>query len=207
FSGLPFGSMIAGLLASWLIPAYGWPSLFYVGGLLPVAVAIIAMVGLPESIRFLASRGDGSRAALRILRELAPGESVPDDTRLTLAESRGGPVSFARLFGPARTSTTVLLTLVVALNLFMLYLMLNWLPTLMSNAGLSNERALLATVIINTGGGLGAIMWGVLLDRFGGLPVMSGVGVLAFAALITLGLGHREPPVLVIALFVAGACI
>src|SRR5262249_4305163 len=50
FSGLPFGSMIAGVLASWLIPAYGWPSLFYVGGLLPVAVAIIAMVGLPESI-------------------------------------------------------------------------------------------------------------------------------------------------------------
>jgi AAHS family 4-hydroxybenzoate transporter-like MFS transporter len=89
----------------------------------------------------------------------------------------------------------------------MLYLMLNWLPTLMSHAGFSNQRALLATVIINTGGGLGAMMWGVLLDRFGGLPVMSGVGVLAFAALTALGAGHREPAVLVTALFVAGACI
>jgi AAHS family 4-hydroxybenzoate transporter-like MFS transporter len=207
FSGLPFGSMVAGLLAAWLIPSYGWPSLFYVGGLLPIAIGIVAMIGLPESIRFLVLRGDGSRQAVRILRELAPDDSIPDDTRLTLPESSGAPVSFARLLGPGRTATTVLLALVVALNLFMLYLMLNWLPTLMRNAGLSNERALLATVVINTGGGVGAIMWGMLVDRFGGLPVMSVAGVAAFVALTVLGLGHRAPAVLVGGLFVAGGCI
>ena len=207
FSGLPFGSMVAGLLAAWLIPTYGWQSLFYVGGLLPLAIGFVAMVYLPESIRFLALRRDGKDEALQILRKVAPGESIPDNTVLTLPESSGAPVSFGRLFGPARTGTTVLLTLVVALNLFMLYLMLNWLPTLMNNAGFSNERALLATVIINTGGGLGAILWGVLVDKFGGLPVMTGVGIAAFVALTVLGIGHREPAILVVALFVAGGCI
>lgn len=206
FSGLPFGSMLAGLLASWLIPSYGWPSLFYVGGLLPLAIGIVTMVSLPESIRFLALRGDGSMEAIRILRQLAPHERIPDDARLTLAEGSSARVSFARLFGPARTGTTVLLALVVALDLFMVYLMLNWLPTLMNNAGLSNERALLATVVVNTGGGIGAITWGVLLDRFGGFQVMSIAGVAAFIALTTLGFGHRNPALLVCALFVAGAC-
>src|SRR5919106_1207881 len=78
FSGLPFGSMVAGLLASWLIPTYGWPSLFYVGGLLPLVIGIVAMVSLPESIRFLALRGGGSTDAIRILRQLAPRETIPE---------------------------------------------------------------------------------------------------------------------------------
>src|SRR5262245_40177137 len=206
FSGLPFGSMLAAVLASWLIPAYGWPSLFYVGGLLPVVIGIVALVSLPESIRFLTLRGNQSAAAVRILRRIAPGESIPDSVRLTLSESSTAPVSFSRLFGPARTGTTVLLALVVGLDLFMVYLMLNWLPTLMRTAGFSNQYALLATVVVNTGGGFGALTWGVLLDRFGGFHVMTGAGVAAFVALTALGLGHAEPGLMLSALFLAGAC-
>lgn len=206
FSGLPFGSMIAGLLASWLIPTYGWPWLFYAGGLLPLAVAALAIFALPESVRFLTLRGGRQADAVAILRKLAPEEAIPADARLTLPEASGEPVSFARLFGPGRTGTTVLLALVVGLDLFMVYLLLNWLPTLLNNAGLSNENALLATVLVNTGGGVGAITWGVLLDRFGGFRVMSGAGVAAAAALIVLGFGHTQPALLVVALIVAGAC-
>jgi len=204
-SGLPFGSMVAGLLASWVIPAYGWPWLFYVGGLLPVAIGLVALATLPESIRFLALRGHRA-AAVAILRRLAPGEPIPDEVQLTLSEAGAAAVSFARLFGPARTGTTLLLALVVALDLFMVYLMLNWLPTLMHSAGFSSEYALMASVIVNTGGGVGAVTWGVLLDRFGGFQVMRGAGLAACAALTVLGLGHREPALALSALFLAGAC-
>jgi MFS transporter, AAHS family, 4-hydroxybenzoate transporter len=207
FSGLPFGSMVAGLLARWLIPAYGWPALFYVGGLLPLALAAVAMVSLPESIRFLTLRPDRRSEAMDILRKLAPEQRIPADARLTLPEGQMASVSFARLFGRARTGTTVLLTLVIASNLFMLYLLLNWLPTLLSSAGLSNENALLASVLINTGGGIGAIAWGLLLDRFGGFRVMMGAGVAAALALTALGMGHRHVVLLVPALFLTGACI
>jgi AAHS family 4-hydroxybenzoate transporter-like MFS transporter len=197
--------MVAALLASWLIPAYGWPSLFYVGGLLPIAVGILALVSLPESIRFLTLRGGRSAEVLRILRRIAPHESIPDDVRLTLSES-GTTVSFSRLFGAARTGTTLLLALVVGLDLFMVYLMLNWLPTLMRTAGFSSQYALLATVMVNTGGGIGALTWGVLLDRFGGFHVMTAAGLAAFAALTALGLGHAQPAFMLSALFLAGAC-
>jgi len=206
FSGLPFGSMVAALFAAWLIPAYGWPSLFYVAGLLTMAVGVTALVSLPESIRFLALKDAHSAEAIRILRRIAPGEPMADGIRLTLAESSTSPVSFSRLFGPARTGTTLPLALVVGLNLFILYLLLNWLPTLMRTAGFSNQYALLATIVVNTGGGIGALTWGVLLDRFGGFHVMAGAGFAAFAALMVLGLGHAEPVIMLSALFLAGAC-
>jgi AAHS family 4-hydroxybenzoate transporter-like MFS transporter len=126
---------------------------------------------------------------------------------LIVPEATGRRVSPARLFGPHRTATTVLLALVVALNLFMLYFTLNWLPTLLGRAGLSASDALLATVVLNTGGGLGSITWGLLIDRFGGFQVMALAGLAASTGLALLGLGDAHPALLVAALFVTGACI
>jgi MFS transporter, AAHS family, 4-hydroxybenzoate transporter len=207
FSGLPFGSMLAGLMASWLLPQYGWTSLFYVGGLLPIAVAILAAFRLPESLRFLVARGERRDDAVRILRQLAPTVSIEPTTELTTGEAPRAPVSIARLFGQGRTVITVGLMLIVGLDLFMLYFALNWLPTLLGRAGLSTHHALLSMVLLNTGGGIGSIMWGLLIDRFGGFRVMALAGAAAAAALAALGVGHHQPALLVGALFVAGACI
>jgi AAHS family 4-hydroxybenzoate transporter-like MFS transporter len=207
FSGLPFGSMLAGLVGRWLIPEYGWPALFYFGGLVPVAVALLAAWRLPESLRFLVAHGGRRAQAVHILRQVAPDERFDEELVLTVPESSGARVSPARLFGPGRTPMTALLALVVALNLFMLYFTLNWLPTLLGRAGVSAERALLATVVLNVGGGLGSITWGLLIDRFGGFPVMAASGIVASMALAMLGVGPSYPALLVPALFVAGACI
>jgi AAHS family 4-hydroxybenzoate transporter-like MFS transporter len=199
--------MLAGLVGRWLIPEYGWPALFYFGGLLPVAVALLTAWRLPESLRFLVAHGGRRAEALHILRQVAPDERFDDDVVLTVPESSGARVSPARLFGPGRTAMTVLLALVVALNLFMLYFTLNWLPTLLGRAGVSAERALLATVVLNVGGGIGSISWGLLIDRFGGFPVMAVSGIVASVALGLLGVGPSYPALLVPALFIAGACI
>jgi MFS transporter, AAHS family, 4-hydroxybenzoate transporter len=207
FSGLPFGSMLAGLLAGWLLPRYGWTSLFYVGGALPIAIAVLAALRLPESLRFLVARGERRADAVRILRRLAPTVPVDANTVLTVAEATHTPVSLARLFGPGRTVITVGLILIVAFDLFMLYFTLNWLPTLLGRAGLSPQHALLSTVVLNTGGGIGSIAWGLLIDRFGGFRVMALAGAAASAALTVLGVWHQQPAVLIGALFVAGACI
>jgi MFS transporter, AAHS family, 4-hydroxybenzoate transporter len=50
FSSLPLGSMLAALLARYLIPVYGWPSLFYLGGVAPAAIAAVAFLRLPEYV-------------------------------------------------------------------------------------------------------------------------------------------------------------
>ena len=63
FSTLPLGSMVAALLARGLIPTYGWQSVFYIGALAPMAVAVVALFRLPESTHFLALTNRGAAMA------------------------------------------------------------------------------------------------------------------------------------------------
>ena len=135
FSTLPLGSMVAALLARFLIPSHGWQSLFLLGGAAPAVVAAIAFVRLPESPSFLALRAD----------------------RLPLVAPTALRTAVGNAIGPVRPLTTALLVFVTGLNLFMLYFTLNWLPTLLTLSGLPGERALLATVFLNTSGFVGAI--------------------------------------------------
>src|SRR5215471_14240744 len=51
------GAALGGFLAAQLIQSYGWRSVFYFGGLVPLAVAAAMLLALPESLQFLALRG------------------------------------------------------------------------------------------------------------------------------------------------------
>src|SRR5271170_6645383 len=53
FIGYTIGSALGGFIAGQLIPDYGWPSVFVVGGILPIMLALGAAFALPESVRFL----------------------------------------------------------------------------------------------------------------------------------------------------------
>ncbi len=50
---VPLGGALAGLVAFALVPQYGWQVLFEIGGIVPVVLALAAIVGLPESIKFM----------------------------------------------------------------------------------------------------------------------------------------------------------
>src|SRR5580700_7921913 len=52
FASFPGGGLIGSLIASWVIPAFGWQSLFYIGAVAPLVIAVILAIYLPESIRF-----------------------------------------------------------------------------------------------------------------------------------------------------------
>ncbi len=49
-SGFTAGAAIGGFIAAWLIPAYGWRSVFYFGGSIPVVIALLMVFLLPESL-------------------------------------------------------------------------------------------------------------------------------------------------------------
>src|SRR5436190_11551382 len=46
---VPLGGMLAGRMAAYVIPHYGWRNLFLVGGILPIVLAILLFLMLPES--------------------------------------------------------------------------------------------------------------------------------------------------------------
>src|SRR5277367_4160899 len=57
FASFPGGGFIGSLTSAWVIPAFGWRTVFYIGAVAPIVIAIILVIWLPESIRFLLARG------------------------------------------------------------------------------------------------------------------------------------------------------
>ncbi len=207
FCGLSFGSMIGGLLGAWLLPLFGWRAIFIVGGSAPLLVAAWLPWGLPESIRFLAAHGGREDDIAAILKKIAPAVQIPPGTTFTVPDASRKKVSLARLFGPGRTLATLLLTFIVVLNSFALYFMLNWLPTLMKVGGLSTRGALLCSVLLNGAGGVGAIVIGKFMDRFGSVRVMALTCLIASVGVAGVGFSTRSAASLVPILILSGATI
>jgi len=206
YTGVPLGALMSGLFGAWLIPLYGWQSVFYIGGLVPLAIAVYAIFTLPESIRFIAAKSGRSSEALSIIRKIAPDVQLPDTVSFTLHETQQQKTGISGLFGPGRTIPTVLLTLVFVANTFGVYFFMCWLPVLMKQSGLSLKFALLSTVLLNGGGALGTAVLGNLIDRFGVFRVMAASYFIGALAIIAVGLGGG-PLLLIPAIFITGTCM
>lgn len=206
YTGVPLGALMSGLFGAWLIPLYGWQSVFFIGGLVPLAIAVYAIFTLPESIRFIAAKSGRSSEAVSIIRKIAPDVQLPDTVSFTLHETQQQKTGISGLFGPGRTIPTVLLTLVFVANTFGVYFFMSWLPVLMKQSGLSLKFALLSTVLLNGGGALGTAVLGNLIDRFGVFRVMAASYFIGALAIIAVGLGGG-PLLLIPAIFITGTCM
>lgn len=206
YTGVPLGALASGLFGTWLIPLYGWKTVFYIGGLAPLAIAAYALFALPESIRFLATRPEQHPKTARILHRIAPDVQLPPDVHFMIHENAQKKTGVAALFGPGRTIPTVLLTLVFVANTFGVYFFMSWLPILMKQSGLSLTFALLSTVLLNGGGALGTASLGRLIDRFGVFKVMAASYFIGGLAISCVGLGGG-PAVLIPAIFISGTCM
>jgi len=93
WAGFPLGGFVGGLLASWIIPAFGWQSVFWVGGVLPLFVCAALVTALPEPIGFLVASGAPAQQIAWLLRRIFPAASIPADAAFVLNEeqARGVP--------------------------------------------------------------------------------------------------------------------
>src|SRR5581483_3821898 len=66
FAGNPLGGFLGGQLIAQVLPLFGWPVIFHIGGALPLLLFPFLLIWLPESPRFLLTRGVRTGAALRI---------------------------------------------------------------------------------------------------------------------------------------------
>src|SRR5262245_59200541 len=79
FAGFSFGSAFAGWTVAALIRNYGWQSIFLVGGSIPIAVAVLLIAFLPESIRFLVAKGGAKKKVFEYISSIAPDTPTPDE--------------------------------------------------------------------------------------------------------------------------------
>ncbi len=178
--GFTGGAVIGGLVSAVLIPAFGWQSVFYVGGAFPIVVAAMMVQGLPESSEFVAARA-ASRSIAR--------------------------TPMIELFREGRSRTTALLWAVNFLNLINLYFLANWLPTIATSAGMSPSRAVLLGTTLQLGGVFGTVMMGPIIDRAGFRRLLIPTFVVAAAAIAVIGQSGVPIAVLFAVVAVTGTCI
>jgi AAHS family 3-hydroxyphenylpropionic acid transporter len=139
YAAMPLGGASISLL-SLTIPASYWRVIFIVGGVIPLLLAPLMVVGLPESAAFQRARRVAAASAVAL---------------------RAG--SFMALLADGRMRRTLLLWTSFLLELMLLYLLLNWLPTLMVSDGFTRVQAGGAQIGFNLGGVLSAVAIGYML--------------------------------------------
>lgn len=174
YAGVPLGGALAAVVA--MLFTEHWQTTFIIGGLAPLLVVPLMILLLPESSAFRQQQG-------------------------TVTVARASTVQ--ALFGEDRARVTLALWLSYFFTLTVMYMLLNWLPSLLLEQGFSKAEAGLVQMLFNIGGALGSLLGGVLLDRCNGVKVVLSVYAGLLAALTGVGLSVGIVP-MVIAGFCAG---
>ncbi len=202
-----FGSVVGGIVATQLIPAFGWQSTFYVGGVVPLLFLVVLAIWLPESARFLLVKGKSPERVLQIMQKIAPSRGFTEATRFTLEPEVHG-ITVKHLFTQGRATATMLLWTAFFMNLFVLLYLINWMPTLLNKAGQPLQTAILTVVWYNIGGFFGGIAMGWFSDRLSaphGVLAIAYVGAAVFIGVAAFSIGN--PYLLFPAMFLAGVSI
>jgi MFS transporter, AAHS family, 4-hydroxybenzoate transporter len=183
FTGMPAGAVVASQAAAFMIPRWGWRSVFVLGGALPLVLAVALVVLLPESAEWIAARAGGGAAAAR----------------------RAAPVR--DLFSEGRAAGTLLLWVPFFMNLLILYFVLSWLPSLLRQSGLSVAAGVQAVASFSLGGMIGTLAQGHVMRAIGTRTALIGEFALCLLLIPSLASSAGSPALMLAIVFVLGICV
>lgn len=177
--GQPLGSIGGAAICAYFIPSVGWVFAFYLGGLLPLLVALAVPWVIPATAPSTSARA--GRAGPRADMESSEvGASVSGAPGLQ-ADSVSAP-GFLELFHRRWLATTLAVAVCVVLANMLIYFVLNYLPALVREQGYSLQDSVSAVSMFNAGGIVGSLLLAGLVDRYGWIRVLPSMLVLAALA-------------------------
>lgn len=201
FTGAPLGGFLGGQLVAQLLPIYGWTSIFYVGGILPLVLIPVVLFWLPESPRFLLKRGLLTPATRKLLQEL---NIDPAQTGHAVDVVAGNPVT--GLFRDSLAHTTVLVWILYFANLLSMYLIAYWLPTVLHMSGLTPADSVFAASLRDAGPLLSIFLIAPLSHRFKPQSVVAVSLAGGVIAIGVVGLVALPYTALLAMIFLVGCC-
>ena len=155
FAGQPTGGMSLGLFVASQAGQMDWTHIFYIGGIAPLIMLPVLIFALPESETFKQAK--------------------------TAAVAAKPPSAAFALFGEGRAPVTLLMWIAYGFTQVIVYLLNNWLPTLMVAKGFTPQQAGMISAIENAGAVLGCIVLAMITDqgRLRGVLAVTYVAVIA----------------------------
>ncbi|WP_281166910.1 sugar porter family MFS transporter [Actinopolyspora halophila] len=187
-----------GILVSYLV-GYGlsstgaWRWMLGVA-VLPAAVMFLGLLRLPESPRWLLTRGRQEEAR-RVLSRTRPPEHVESElTEIRDTIRAEGHITYRELLGPRyRRWISVGVVAAGSSQLVGVNAIIYYAPTILTDAGFGDSGAILASVGIGTLNVLFTVFALVFIDRLGRRPLILGGTVVIIVALAFIGLLFTQP--------------
>lgn len=207
FSGVTFGGGIPGIVAARYMGTYGWQILFWVGGLIPIAIGIIALFTLPESIKFLALKRERHNRLVQQIERLQPGLGLDPNSHFVIGgEDNREKFSYGAIFKGRLAWITPMFWLSSAVNLMIFYFINQWTPTILASAGYPVRDAVLAATAFQFAGTLGGLVIMRPLDKFGFIPVPI-LFACAIPIVACIGLPGLPEPAILALVAASGFCL
>jgi len=199
-AGFPVGIILGGTVASLLLIQFDWRSIFIFGGIVTGLVIPITMMLLPESIDFLVQRRPKG-ALKKINATLARMKHAAIEA---LPERKEKPkVGLRHLFTPAMAQTTILLTAAYFAHIMTYYFILKWIPKIVVDMGFAAPLAGGVLVWANVGGATGAVLLGLLTQRWSVRSLVVGTMLIGAVAVVVFGRGQVD----LVELSIVAACV
>lgn len=166
-TNLSVGSAICGFSAAHVTQSLGWQGFFVIGGIAGVVLALLIAI---------------------VIRE----HTLDDDgADADPAHGLGAKVPILRLFEPGLIGITISLWLIGFCNAAILFVMLNWLPTMLTSIGWTLGEATRAPAFVSVAGTVSGIALAVLVDTGHATRALRGAFV---CLIITMALFALVPP-------------
>ncbi|MBO0876496.1 MAG: MFS transporter, partial [Pseudonocardia sp.] len=191
----PAGLTAAAVIASVVVPAFGWRGLYLIGAV-PALLVYPVFRFVPESPRWLASRGLAERAEATMTGieravSRAFGGPLPDAETARVTQRPEPPGRIGELVGRRYLRRTAVVSVLWFGGYFVNYGLTAWLPTLYTSLyQVPIGTALNYTLLTSVVGFLGCVVVALVVDRIGrrtSLVLGLGVGGLLLLVLAALG--------------------
>jgi MFS transporter, AAHS family, 4-hydroxybenzoate transporter len=201
---VPAGNVVGGILSSAILPEHGWMPVYYIGGIVPIGIAIFMIAFVPESISFLVVRHAGYGKLAPIVRRIAPDVPQTPGTQYVITEQKLSGASVANLFSDGRALTTICYWVVFFCCWLVLITILAWMVPVLGEAGIPISKAPLMVTANSAGAVIGAPIIGRIMDKSNPYYVVIVGFLVGAAAVSTLGLAVTSVEAFAACAFLAG---
>ncbi|HJL93137.1 MAG TPA: MFS transporter [Woeseiaceae bacterium] len=189
-AGYPTGAMMTSVVASYILPEYGWRSMFVFGGVITISMVVVAWLMIPESLKYLFEKQPSN--ALNKINNILSKIKVPSIDQLpeiVAANQKKTSLigNMKMLLSPAFRKLSLTLWTSFFCAFGTLYFLMSWIPKLMENAGYDMAAGRNAFFLFNLGGVIGIYLLGYLSVKWKltnlifYLSIASAISMIAFA--------------------------
>ncbi|MCP3731357.1 MFS transporter [Sphingomonas sp. MG17] len=204
---LPLGSVLGGFASSILLPSHGWMPVYYIGGAVPIAIALLMLFLVPESISFLAVSGARKASLARIVQRIAPDLHPDETTRFVVAEERTSGSSISNLFTDGRATTTLCLWGAFFCCWLVVVTLVAWVVPILKEAGIPLSQAPLMVSAYAGGTAIGAPIVGRIMDKYDRYYVLILFLLIAAVSVSVLGFAVTSVELFAIGTLISGIAV